>query len=70
MLGTGVPGHVFDPEEATDRAITSGNLFERMWDWLVAADPSATAMPPPKAGADLTPRKSLTSETTMIAAQP
>lgn len=70
VLATGMPGLVFDPKEAADRAITSGELFERMWDWLVAGDPSATAMPPPKAGDDPTSRKSPNSETTMIAAQP
>ena len=46
ILATGLPGQVFDAGEAADRAITSGRLFERMWDWLVAGDPSATAMPP------------------------
>lgn len=56
VLATGVPGCVFDPDEAADRAITAGNLFERMWDWLVAGDPSAAAMPPPKAGEGSTPR--------------
>jgi HCOMODA/2-hydroxy-3-carboxy-muconic semialdehyde decarboxylase len=45
VLATGLVGRVFDPAEAADRAITSGRLFERMWDWLVAGDPSATAMP-------------------------
>lgn len=47
VLATGLAGSVFDPAEAADRAITSGRLFERMWDWLVSGDPSATAMPPP-----------------------
>jgi HCOMODA/2-hydroxy-3-carboxy-muconic semialdehyde decarboxylase len=46
VLGTGCAGLIFDPAEAADRAIMSGRLFERMWDWLVAGDPSATAMPP------------------------
>ncbi len=46
VLGTGSPGWVFDPAEAADRAVTTGRLFERMWDWLVAGDPSATSMPP------------------------
>ena len=46
VLATGVDGLVFDAAEVADRAITSGNLFERMWDWLVAGDPSAAAMPP------------------------
>ena len=46
VLGTGSAGCVFDAAQAADRAITSGRLFERMWDWLVAGDPSAAAMPP------------------------
>jgi HCOMODA/2-hydroxy-3-carboxy-muconic semialdehyde decarboxylase len=46
VLGTGSVGCVLDAAEAADRAITSGRLFERMWDWLVAGDPSATTMPP------------------------
>lgn len=51
VLATGLPGQVFDAGEAADRAITTGRLFERMWDWLVAGDPSATTMPPlPPAG--------------------
>jgi len=51
VLSVGSAGSVLDPAEAADRAITSGRLFERMWDWLSAGDPSATAMPPPpKAG--------------------
>jgi HCOMODA/2-hydroxy-3-carboxy-muconic semialdehyde decarboxylase len=45
VLGTGVAGCVFTPAEAADRAIATGRLFERMWDWLVAGDPSATSMP-------------------------
>ncbi len=46
VLATRCDGYVFDAAEATDRAITAGRLFERMWDWLVAGDPSAIAMPP------------------------
>jgi HCOMODA/2-hydroxy-3-carboxy-muconic semialdehyde decarboxylase len=46
VLATRSVGCVFDAAEAMDRAITTGRLFERMWDWLVAGDPSATAMPP------------------------
>jgi HCOMODA/2-hydroxy-3-carboxy-muconic semialdehyde decarboxylase len=46
VLATGRAGCVFSAAEATDRAITSGRLFERMWDWLVAGDASATTMPP------------------------
>jgi HCOMODA/2-hydroxy-3-carboxy-muconic semialdehyde decarboxylase len=45
VLATGADGWVFDAAEAADRAVTSGKLFERMWDWLVAGDPAATAMP-------------------------
>ena len=47
VLAKGLVGRVFDPAEAASRAVTSGRLFERMWDWLVAGDPSAAAMPPP-----------------------
>jgi HCOMODA/2-hydroxy-3-carboxy-muconic semialdehyde decarboxylase len=46
VLGSGSPGWVLDPIEAADRAVTTGRLFDRMWDWLVADDPSATSMPP------------------------
>lgn len=46
VLGSRCAGLIFDAAEAADRAITSGRLFERMWDWLVAGDPSATSMPP------------------------
>jgi len=46
VLATGLAGCIFDAAEAADRAITSGRLFERMWDWLVAGDPKAQPMPP------------------------
>ena len=47
VLSTGSAGCIYDPAEAADRAVTSGQLFERMWDWLAAGDPSAIPMPPP-----------------------
>jgi HCOMODA/2-hydroxy-3-carboxy-muconic semialdehyde decarboxylase len=37
VLGAGGVGRVFDDAEAQDRAIASGALFERMWDWMVHA---------------------------------
>lgn len=46
VLSVGADGLVYDAAEARDRAVTSGKLLERMWDWLVAGDPSPTAMPP------------------------
>lgn len=52
VLGTGSAGLVLDPAEAADRAVTSGGLFERMWDWLADGDPSATSMPPPSMAGD------------------
>jgi HCOMODA/2-hydroxy-3-carboxy-muconic semialdehyde decarboxylase len=54
VLATGLAGQVYDAAEAADRAITSGGLFERMWDWLAAGDPSAAAMPALHAGAGAT----------------
>lgn len=47
VLATGHEGRVYDAQEAADRAVTTGRLFERMWDWLVADDPSATVMAAP-----------------------
>lgn len=41
VLATGEAGLVYTPEEARDRAVTSGRLFERMWEWLSAADANA-----------------------------
>jgi HCOMODA/2-hydroxy-3-carboxy-muconic semialdehyde decarboxylase len=46
VLASGSGGLVYDAAEAADRAVTSGRLFERMWDWLTAGDPSAVPMPP------------------------
>ncbi len=45
VLATGLDGQVYTAAEAADRAVTSGRLFERMWDWLAAGDPSAGPMP-------------------------
>ena len=45
VLAAGGDGWVYDAAESADRAVTTGNLLERMWEWLVAADPAATAMP-------------------------
>ena len=39
VLGTGLDGKEFTPAEAGDRAIGTGRLIERMWDWLTANDP-------------------------------
>lgn len=47
VLATGLDGLVYDVSEAADRAVASGRLFERMWDWLAAGDASAAAMPAP-----------------------
>lgn len=38
VLATGLEGQVLTPEEAKDRAVTSGRIVERMWDWLTAGD--------------------------------
>ena len=45
VLVTGLAGQVYSAAEAADRAVTSGRLFERMWDWLAAGDPAAAPMP-------------------------
>lgn len=37
VLGAGGVGRVYEPQEAADRAIWSGGLCERMWDWMVHA---------------------------------
>jgi HCOMODA/2-hydroxy-3-carboxy-muconic semialdehyde decarboxylase len=39
VLGTGLDGKVLTPAEAQDRAVTSGRIVERMWDWLTRGDP-------------------------------
>jgi HCOMODA/2-hydroxy-3-carboxy-muconic semialdehyde decarboxylase len=39
VLATGLPGLVFDAEEAAARATTQGMIIERMWEWLTAGDP-------------------------------
>lgn len=41
VLGTRVDGIELTPPEVRDRAITSGRLIERMWDWLTAGDPES-----------------------------
>jgi HCOMODA/2-hydroxy-3-carboxy-muconic semialdehyde decarboxylase len=41
VLATGLPGLVFDAEEAAARATTQGLIVERMWEWLTAGDPAA-----------------------------
>jgi HCOMODA/2-hydroxy-3-carboxy-muconic semialdehyde decarboxylase len=46
VLATGLSGQVYSVAEAADRAVTSGRLLERMWDWLAADESSAAAMPP------------------------
>jgi HCOMODA/2-hydroxy-3-carboxy-muconic semialdehyde decarboxylase len=39
VLSTGRDGREFTPDEARDRASSSGRLVERMWDYLTADDP-------------------------------
>jgi HCOMODA/2-hydroxy-3-carboxy-muconic semialdehyde decarboxylase len=41
VLATGLPGLVFDAEEAAARATTQGLIVERMWEWLTAGEPAA-----------------------------
>lgn len=41
VLATGIQGRLYSAAEAADRAVSTGRLFERMWDYLVAGDPSA-----------------------------
>jgi HCOMODA/2-hydroxy-3-carboxy-muconic semialdehyde decarboxylase len=41
VLSTGLQGQEFTPAEVRDRAINSGRLIERMWDYLTANDPEA-----------------------------
>lgn len=39
VLSTGTDGMELTPHEVRDRAITSGRLIERMWDWMTTNDP-------------------------------
>ena len=39
VLAAGVAGVEFTPSEVESRAIATGRLIERMWDWLTAGDP-------------------------------
>jgi len=34
VLASGLPGLVYSAEEARDRAVTAGRIFERMWEWM------------------------------------
>ena len=38
VLASGVDGAELTQPEARDRAVTSGRIIERMWDWLTAGD--------------------------------
>jgi HCOMODA/2-hydroxy-3-carboxy-muconic semialdehyde decarboxylase len=38
VLASGLEGKVLTATEAKDRAVTSGRIIERMWDWLSAGD--------------------------------
>jgi HCOMODA/2-hydroxy-3-carboxy-muconic semialdehyde decarboxylase len=42
VRGSGLRGVEFSGEEARDRAILSGRLIERMWEWLTAQDVELT----------------------------
>lgn len=42
VLNAGIDGMELTPPEVRDRAITSGRLIERMWDWMTASDPENT----------------------------
>jgi HCOMODA/2-hydroxy-3-carboxy-muconic semialdehyde decarboxylase len=44
VLSSGLPGLVFDAEEAAARATTQGLIIERMWEWMTAGDPLADAL--------------------------
>ena len=37
VLGAGGVGRVYDAQEAADRAVWSGRLCERMWEWMLHA---------------------------------
>jgi len=39
VLATGREGMELSGAEARERAVTSGRMMERMWDWLTAGDP-------------------------------
>jgi len=39
VLATGMAGEELTPLEAQARAVTSGRIIERMWEWLTAGDP-------------------------------
>jgi HCOMODA/2-hydroxy-3-carboxy-muconic semialdehyde decarboxylase len=39
VLNTGLEAQVFTAEEVHDRAIDTGRLLERMWQWMTAHDP-------------------------------
>jgi len=39
VLSTGLEAQVFTAAEAHDRAIDTGRLLERMWQWMTAHDP-------------------------------
>jgi HCOMODA/2-hydroxy-3-carboxy-muconic semialdehyde decarboxylase len=41
VLATGRDGLELTPQETADRAVTSGRVVERMWEWLTAGDPEA-----------------------------
>jgi HCOMODA/2-hydroxy-3-carboxy-muconic semialdehyde decarboxylase len=41
VLGTRLEGKELTSAEARDRAVTSGKIVERMWDWLTAGDPES-----------------------------
>lgn len=45
VLAAGQPGLVFDAEECAARATMQGRIFERMWEWLINADPDAHLVP-------------------------
>ena len=43
VLATGLAGEELTPLEAQARAVTSGRIIERMWEWLTAGDPESDA---------------------------
>jgi len=45
VLASGQTGLTFDEEECAARATLQGRIFERMWDWLTAADSEAALVP-------------------------